>query len=69
VVYNSSGKHIKDVVFSAKAVTCPTWGGKDLDVLFATTAQDKSVADDGGHVFRYEPPAETIGLAKHEFGG
>jgi sugar lactone lactonase YvrE len=69
VVYDPSGKHIRDLVFSAKAVTCPTWGGKSLDVLFVTTAQDKSVVDDGGHVFRYEPPAGTRGLPKHEFGG
>ncbi|TVY38274.1 Uncharacterized protein LSUB1_G002273 [Lachnellula subtilissima] len=41
VVYDPSGKHVRDVVFSAKAVTCPTWGGKNLDVLFITTAQDK----------------------------
>lgn len=69
MVYDPSGKHIGDVLFSAKAVTCPTWGGENLDVLFATTAQDKSVADDGGHIFRYEPPAGTRGLSKHEFGG
>jgi sugar lactone lactonase YvrE len=73
VVFDPSGMHVRDVVFSSKAVTCPTWGGKNLDVLFTTTAQDKGVgeegADEDGHVFRYEPPAGTRGQPKYEFGG
>ncbi|TVY47878.1 putative sugar lactone lactonase [Lachnellula occidentalis] len=71
VVFDPSGKHIRDVVLSAKAVTCPTWGGENLDVLFVTTAQDKGAGeeDEGGHVYRYVPPAGTRGQPKHEFGG
>lgn len=71
VVFDPSGKHVRNVVFSARAVTCPTWGGKNLDVLFVTTAQDKGAGeeDQGGHVYRYEPPAGTRGQPKHEFGG
>jgi len=72
VVFDPSGKHVRDVVLSAKAVTCPGWGGKDLDILFITTAQDNGAeeeADEGGHVFRYEPSAGTKGQPKYEFGG
>ncbi|TVY75916.1 Regucalcin [Lachnellula suecica] len=71
MVFDPAGKRVRDVVLAAKAVTCPTWGGRNNDVLFATTAQDKSAGaeDEGGHVFRYNPPAGTRGTPKHEFGG
>lgn len=71
VVFDPSGKHVRNVVLGAKAVTCPTWGGKNRDVLFFTTAQDgeAGAADEGGHVFRYEAPAGTQGQPKYEFAG
>jgi hypothetical protein len=66
------GKHLKDIVFSAKNMACTTWGGKNFDILFVATGKDRSIdakaEDEGGHMFQYKPPG-VKGSPKHEFVG
>ncbi len=73
MIFDPAGKHLKDVRFSGKRLTCPTWGGKDFDTLFITSAigddNDVKEGDEGGHVFRYKPAGKVRGLPKYEFGG
>ncbi|RDW92214.1 hypothetical protein BP5796_01608 [Coleophoma crateriformis] len=71
-VFDPEGIPLKKIVFPAKCITCPAWGGRNLDVLYVTSAQplvEKSAAgDEGGHIFRYKD--DTVrGVAKNEFIG
>lgn len=54
-------------------MTCPTWGGKNFDTLFITSARertgDDTGADEGGNIFRYKVGGGVKGLPKNEFGG
>ena len=73
MVYSPEGRHLKDVQFSAKNMTCTTWGGKNQDILFVTTGKNQNTTpgstDEGGHIFRYRAPTGTKGLPKNEFLG
>ncbi|KIW64827.1 hypothetical protein PV04_07133 [Phialophora macrospora] len=72
MVFSPTGKHLKDIVFSANNMACTTWGGKNFDIIFAATGKDKSVdakkEDEGGHMFRYKPDGFK-GMPKYEFAG
>lgn len=53
-------------------LTCPTWGGKNHDILYLTTARDRSENpdpnDDGGHIYKFLPDGAK-GQPKNEFAG
>ncbi|OAX76989.1 hypothetical protein ACJ72_08717 [Emergomyces africanus] len=72
-VLGPDGKHLKDIMFTARNVTCTTWGGRNWDLVFATTAKDTNPesrgVDDGGHMFLYKPQDGSKGQAKIEFAG
>jgi sugar lactone lactonase YvrE len=73
VVFSPTGKHLKDIQFSGKNLTCPTWGGKNHDTLFITSARegtgDDTGVDEGGNIFSYQFKDEVKGLPKNEFAG
>jgi sugar lactone lactonase YvrE len=72
VGFDPAGNHLKDILFSGKNLTCPTWGGKDLDFLFATSAlggNDIALDDEGGYMFRYQVKTGLKGTEKREFRG
>ena len=70
-VYSTDGKKLRRINFPAKCVTCPTWGGRDNDILFIASAQplvEKAApGDEGGHVFRYK--SDVKGMRKSDFAG
>ena len=70
--FDPVGNQLKDILFSGKNLTCPTWGGKDLDILFATSAMggsDAALDDEGGYMFRYRVKTGPKGTEKGEFRG
>ena len=72
MVFSPEGKHLKDVAFSAKSLTCPTWGGKDHNIIYVSsgndTSEDRNPNDEGGHLHMYK--AEGVkGRPKYEFAG
>lgn len=73
MVFGPDGKHLKDVIFTSRNPTCTTWGGRNHDILFLTSASDRSPAprevDDGGHMFMYKPGGGIKGTPKFEFAG
>jgi sugar lactone lactonase YvrE len=73
VIFDTAGKHLKDIEFSGKNLTCPTWGGKNLDILFVTSAKDPFISikegDEGGNMFIYRIPEGPKGNPKFEFAG
>jgi sugar lactone lactonase YvrE len=72
MVFSREGRHLKDIVFSARNMACTTWGGKNLDILFVATGKDRKPTgkadDEGGHMFRYRASG-TKGTNKYEFQG
>ncbi|KAJ5308811.1 anterior fat body protein [Penicillium antarcticum] len=50
------GKHLKDIVVTAKNPACTTWGGVNQ---FMASGKDRSANpepnDEGGHMFKYHP--------------
>ncbi|KAI9054439.1 hypothetical protein LZ554_001601 [Drepanopeziza brunnea f. sp. 'monogermtubi'] len=70
MVFNPSGKQIKELIFSAQRLTCPTWGGENNKILFITSARDgcgvDGKPDEGGNMFRYIKEG-TKGKAENEF--
>ena len=70
-VYSPEGKLLRKINFPAKCVTCPTWGGRDNDILFIASApplvEKAAPGDEGGHVFRYK--GGVAGMMKYEFAG
>jgi sugar lactone lactonase YvrE len=69
-VYDPEGKHLKDITFSGKNITCPTWGGNNLDLLFVISGRrEPDGIDEGGVVFRYKVSNGPKGTIKHEFAG
>lgn len=72
MLFNPQGKCLKQVKLPAMYPTCPTWGGKDHDILYLTTARDRTEnpdpTDDGGHIYMFRPN-DARGQAKFEFGG
>ncbi|KAE8453268.1 hypothetical protein EG329_011335 [Mollisiaceae sp. DMI_Dod_QoI] len=73
MVFNPAGKHLKDIMFSGENLTCPTWGGKNYDILFVTSARhgvgDETGIDEGGNIFSFKVGSGVKGLLKNEFGG
>ncbi|OCF32255.1 hypothetical protein I316_06170 [Kwoniella heveanensis BCC8398] len=69
--YSSTGKHLKDIKFSARNMACTSWGGPNYDTLYIATATDRSprkkADDDGGHIFKYHVGIK--GLPKYRFRG
>jgi sugar lactone lactonase YvrE len=69
MVFDPEGRRLKEVVLPAANPTCPTWGGKNFDILFVTTARDDGLAEDeGGNMFMFKPVGAK-GQAKREFIG
>lgn len=72
MVFTPEGEWLKEVGLPAMYPTCPTWGGRDHDILFITTARDRTAdpdpADEGGHIYMFRPGG-VRGQAKYEFGG
>ena len=72
-VYSPQGELLKKITFTAKCITCPTWGGKENDTLFVVSGQtwpleEKSpLGDEGGHVFSHKPGVK--GMVKNDFVG
>ena len=56
MVFSPKGDHLKNIVFGARNITCTTWGGRNYDILFLTTASDQSKnarpEDEGGNIFQ-----------------
>ncbi|PGG97747.1 hypothetical protein AJ79_09099 [Helicocarpus griseus UAMH5409] len=73
MVFSPDGKHLKDIIFTARNMTCTTWGGRNWDIIFAATGKDRDPqpreVDDGGHMFLYKPQDGSRGQAKFEFAG
>jgi len=71
--FDPTGKHLKDIEFSGKNMTCPTWGGKDLNILFITSATDGILGvqdgDEGGNMFKYVIEGGLKGKPEFEFAG
>ncbi|KAJ5679943.1 anterior fat body protein [Penicillium macrosclerotiorum] len=72
MVFTPDGRHLKDIVFSARNPACTTWGGKDFNIIYVATGKDRRAnpapGDEGGHLFRYKP-TDARGQPKHEFDG
>lgn len=73
MVFSPSGKHLKDVVFSANNMACTTWGGRNHDIIYVATGKDRSEGakpdDEGGHMFKFKPSDGSRGYPKFEFDG
>ncbi len=73
VVFDPTGKQLREIMFPGKKLTCPAWGGKNNDILFVTSAKDVSDTakdtDQGGSIFRYKVTAGTKGKPENEFMG
>lgn len=70
MVYSPEGKHLQTVRFSARNMTCTTWGGPNFDTLYIASGESKpgQPKDDGGHLFKYKPGG-VRGDARYEFDG
>ena len=72
MVFDPTGQQLKEIVLPATNPTCPTWGGKNFDILFVTTASENSPEAtsnyQGGHMFRFKPVGAR-GNSKREFPG
>ncbi|KAH8684269.1 putative anterior fat body protein [Tricladium varicosporioides] len=69
MVFSHVAQKIKEIPFSAKKMTCPTWGGPNNDILFATSAiLSNEEGDEGGCLFKYQEEG-VKGLVKNEFSG
>ncbi|KAK2785269.1 hypothetical protein FQN53_007845 [Emmonsiellopsis sp. PD_33] len=73
MVFSPEGKHLKDIIFTARNMACTTWGGRNWDIIFVATGKDRNPeprqVDDGGHMFLYKPAAGIKGQPKFEFAG
>ncbi|KAK0103524.1 hypothetical protein ONS95_005545 [Cadophora gregata] len=73
MVFDPSGKKIKELVFSGQRLTCPTWGGENHDILFVTSAKGgngmEGKADEGGNMFSYKVVDGPKGRPENEFAG
>lgn len=72
MVYSPEGKCLKKINAPAVYPTCTTWGGKNHDIIYLTTASDSrenaDAADEGGNIFIIHP-TRAKGQAKVEFAG
>lgn len=72
MVFSPEGKCLKQVKLPAMYPTCPTWGGESHNILYLTTARDRTDSpdpnDEGGYIYMFRPNGAG-GQAKNEFGG
>ncbi|KAK2741786.1 hypothetical protein FQN57_005530 [Myotisia sp. PD_48] len=72
MVFSPEGKHLKDIILSARNPACTTWGGRNFDMIYTASGKDRSAnpraVDDGGHMFLYKPVGSK-GMPKFEFAG
>jgi sugar lactone lactonase YvrE len=72
MVFSPEGRHLKDIVLSARNPACTTWGGKNHDIIYVASGKDRrpraKADDEGGHMFRYKP-GDARGQPKYEFDG
>ncbi len=77
--YGPTGELLEEYHFPAKCISCPTFGGPDMDELFVTSANlrhaDESYiypeigeVDKGGEIFRVKIPG-VRGIKKNVWGG
>ncbi len=74
MVFDPTGKKIKEVFVNGKKVTCPAWGGRDYDMIFITSSKGwpiptEEVGDEGGNLFRFKDETGAKGTPKHLFAG
>lgn len=71
MVHTPEGKLLKEIPFSGKKLTCPTWGGEENNILYITSGVDgtdtRDPGDGGGGMFMCQTDAK--GLPKNEFAG
>jgi sugar lactone lactonase YvrE len=72
VRFSPTGEMVAEIRFPALRVTCPTFGGQDMDELFITTAALDEHDDEGrkrygenGSIFRVK--VGVRGMPKHRF--
>lgn len=60
MIFDPSGVKKYQIPINAKAITCPIFGGKDLDEVFVTSARGKDFVEgsDGGKLFQFKIPKE-----------
>ncbi|KAJ5524609.1 regucalcin [Penicillium frequentans] len=46
MVFTPQGKLLKQIALPAMYPTCPTWGGKNQEILYITTAKDRTDTPD-----------------------
>jgi sugar lactone lactonase YvrE len=72
MVFTPEGRHLKDIVVTAKNPACTTWGGKEHDIIFMASGKDRTTNpeanDEGGHMFKFHP-GDARGYPKFEFAG
>lgn len=72
MVFNPEGRHLKDIVFTARNPACTTWGGKNFDIIFLASGKWRGKreipGDEGGHMFKFKP-GDARGQPKYEFSG
>ncbi|KAJ5109366.1 hypothetical protein N7456_006041 [Penicillium angulare] len=70
--FTPEGKLLRQIKLPAMYPTCPTWGGKNNDILYITTGKDRTdnpdPNDEGGHMYMAHIP-NVRGESKYEFGG
>ncbi len=49
--YTPNGQFVEEIIFPAQQVSCPAFGGEDLQTLFATTAAIGLKGDDEGKTY------------------
>jgi sugar lactone lactonase YvrE len=73
VIFSPTATKTHELVFTAKAITCPTFGGENLDTVFVTSAKSKNgeEGDEGGNLFRLQIPEEwgVKGVERGVFDG
>ncbi len=73
MVFDPTGKQIKELLFPGQRLTCPTWGGENNDIIFITSASGgagiASQIDEGGNMFSYKVAEGPRGKPEHEFSG
>lgn len=62
--YSPQGTFIQAFEFPASQMTCPSFGGADLSILYATSAAEGVSEVSGGQVFYYE--TQLRGQAEHQ---
>jgi len=63
--YNPAGELIKRVTFPAKQITCPAFGGVNMDILLATSAAIDADKEDKSAGVTFTIRLETTGLPEY----